>query len=66
MEDKKPMISTGSMLNSSEGLLATGSLAALTSALTSASDWRVQLGCAIGIAVLGSVYVYSRAMAKKA
>jgi|TARA_R100001082_G_scaffold107816_2_gene82215 hypothetical protein len=65
MEKSKPVISPGSMLNSSEGLLSTGALAALTSALSTADDWRIQIAAAAGISVLASVYVFSRAMAKK-
>ena len=64
MEDTKAAVSTGSLLNSSEGILSTGCLASLTSALMSSSDSKVQMAAAIGIAGLGSVYVYSRAMVK--
>lgn len=64
MTEPKPTLSPGSLLNSSEGLLSTGCLAGLTSALTTSSDYRVQVAAAIGIAVLGSVYVYSRGMVK--
>ena len=66
MTDTKPMIQTGSLLNTSEGLLATGVLAALTTALTTNSDWRVQAAAAIGLAILGGAYVISRSMVKKA
>jgi len=68
MTDKapdKPIVSPGSMLNSSEGILSTAGLAALTTALNTGDDYRVKMAAAIGIAVLASVYVYSRAMAKK-
>lgn len=65
MENEKPVISPGSMLNSSEGLLSTAGLAALTTSLSTADDWRIQIACAAGISVLASVYVYSRAMTKK-
>ena len=63
--ESKPVISPGSMLNSSEGLLSTGALAALTTALSTADDWRIQIAAASGISVLARVYVYSRAMVKK-
>ena len=63
--ESKPVISPGSMLNSSEGMLSTGGLAALTSALSTADDWRFQIAAASGSSVLASVYVYSRAMVKK-
>ena len=66
MSDSKPVVSPGSMLNSSEGLLSTAGLAALTTALNTATDARVQMAAAAGISVLASVYVFSRAMAKKA
>jgi len=54
------------MLSTSEGLLSTGALAALTSSLTASSDFRVQIASAIGIALLASVYVHSRASVKAA
>ena len=65
MSDSKPVVSPGSMLNSSEGLLSTAGLEALTTALNTATDARVQMAAAAGISVLASVYVFSRAMAKK-
>ena len=61
----KGMVDPGSMLNSSEGLLSTAGLAALTTALNTATDARVQMAAAAGISVLASVYVFSRAMTKK-
>ena len=64
MTASNPPLSPGSLLNSSEGLLSTGCLAGLPSALTTATDYRVQMAAAIGIAVLGSVYVYTRGMVK--
>jgi len=60
----KPIISPGSMLNSSEGLLSAGGLAALTASLSSSSDWRVQAASAIGISILASVYVWARSRVK--
>ena len=63
--ETKSTISPGSMLNSSEGILSTAGLAALTTALNTGDDHRVQMAAAIGISVLASVYVFSRAMAKK-
>lgn len=60
------IIAPGSMLNSSEGLISTGSLAALTTALTTHADWRVQVAAATGIALLASVYVWSRSAVKRA
>ena len=62
----KPIIAPGSMLNSSEGLISTGSLAALTTALTTTGDWRVQVAAAAGIAVLAAVYVWTRSLVKRA
>tara|TARA_R100001594_G_scaffold35673_1_gene65161 strand:- start:2102 stop:2323 length:222 start_codon:yes stop_codon:yes gene_type:complete len=62
---EKALVSPGSMLNSSEGILSTAGLAALTTALNTGDDYRVQMAAAIGIAVLASVYVFSRAMTKK-
>jgi len=60
----KPMISTGSMLNSSEGLLSTGAMAAFTQQMTTAEDWRVQAAACIGLAVVASAYVVMRSKAK--
>ncbi len=65
MKNDKPMISTGSLLNTSEGLLSTGVLAALTTALTTNPDWRVQAASALGLAILGAAYVLSRGMVKR-
>jgi hypothetical protein len=62
----KPIIAPGSMLNSSEGLISTGSLAALTTSLTTHTDWRVQIASAAGIALLAAVYVWTRATVKRA
>ena len=64
MEEKKPMISTGSMLNSSEGLLSTGALAALTQQLTTTSDPIAQVGIALAIAILAVGYGITRGKAK--
>ena len=65
MKNDKPMISTGSLLNTSEGLLSTGVLAALTTSLTTSPDWRVQAASALGLAILGAAYVLSRGMVKR-
>lgn len=65
MTDSQPMVSTGSLLNTSEGLLSTGVLAALTTSLTTSEDWRVQAASAIGLSILGAAYVVSRTMLKK-
>ena len=62
---EKGMVDPGSMLNSSEGLLSSASLVALTTALNTGDDYRVKMAAAVGISVLASVYVFSRAMAKK-
>ena len=64
MADKKPMISTGSMLNSSEGLLSTGAMAALVQQMTTADDWRVGAAAAIGVAVVAATYAIVRGKAK--
>lgn len=65
-QDKKPMISTGSMLNSSEGILSTGSMAALVQQMTTSDDWRVQAAACIGLALVASVYCVMRGKAKAA
>ena len=64
MADKKPMISTGSMLNSSEGLLSTGAMAALIQQMTTASDWRVAAAASIGLAIVAATYAVVRGKAK--
>lgn len=66
MTDSKPIVTTGSLFNTSEGLLSTAVLAALTTALSTNSDWRVQAACAVGLAILGGAYVLSRSMVKRA
>ncbi len=62
----KPIVSPGSMLNSSEGLLSTGTIAALTTALTTNPDWRVQAAAAIGMAIIAAAYVFTRGRVKAA
>ena len=64
MTQPKPVLQTGSMLNTSEGLITTGALAALTTALTTGTDWRVQAAAALGLSILASAYVLSRARVK--
>ena len=62
--DKEPLIRTGSMLNTGEGLLATSALAALVSVLNSATDWRAQAGIAISVAALVIGYAVVRGRTK--
>ena len=64
MEDKKPMIATGSMLNSSEGLLSTATMAALVQLMTTSNDWRMQMAACVGLATVASVYCVMRCKAK--
>ena len=63
-ETKKPVISPGSMLNSSEGLLSSAAAAALTQQLYSATDWRVQSACALGLALIAATYAVMRSKVK--
>ena len=63
MKDK-PLISPGSMLNSSEGLSMAGINAALVAGLQTSDDFRVQIACAIGMATVTSVYIIMRQRAK--
>ena len=63
-EPKKPMISTGSMLNSSEGLLSTGAMAALVQQMTTSDDWRVKAAACLGLALVAAVYMIGRTKAK--
>jgi|GEM_PF-3524042 len=65
MNEKRPVVNPGSLLNTSEGLLSTASLATLSALLTSTTDWRVQSAAAIGVAIIGAAYVLSRALVKK-
>ena len=62
----KPMIGTGSMLNSSEGLSMAGINTALIACLQSSDDFRVQIACALGMAAVTSVYIIMRSKAKSA
>jgi hypothetical protein len=62
----KALVDPGSMLNTSEGLISTGTLAALTTALTTSTDWRVQMAAALGMAVIAAAYVLSRGKVKSA
>ena len=63
-ETKKPMVSVGSMLNSSEGLLSTGAMAALVQQMTTNDDWRVQAAACLALAIIASVYTIMRQKAK--
>ena len=63
---EKPMISTGSLLNSSEGLSMAGINAAMVAGLQTSDDFRVQMACAIGMAIVTSVYIVMRSKAKSA
>jgi hypothetical protein len=62
----KPMISTGSMLNSSEGLLSTGAMAALVQTMSSSDDWRVQAAACLGLAIVAATYAIVRGQVKAA
>jgi|TARA_R100000479_G_scaffold18298_1_gene6971 hypothetical protein len=64
MADKKPIISPGSMLNTSEGLLSSAAAAALVQQLYSATDWRVQAACALGLSIVATAYAVMRAKVK--
>ena len=63
-KSSKPFVSPGSLLNSSEGLISSAALAALTTSLTTSTEWRVQAASAIGLAILAAAYVISRSMVK--
>ena len=63
MTDSKPILQTGSMLNTSEGLITTGALAALTTALTTGTDWRVQAASAHIFGVNGFALALPNALA---
>ena len=58
-EEKKGMVSPGSLLNSSEGLLSGGAMAALVPAMAS-EDWRVACAACVGIAIIGATYTVMR------
>lgn len=65
-EPKKPIISPGSMFNSSEGLLSTGAMAALVQQMSSATDWRAQGAAAIALAAIAVGYAVVRGRCKAA
>jgi hypothetical protein len=62
-EDKRALIHPGSLLNSSEGLLSGGAMAALIPAMRS-DDWRVACAACLGIAIVGATYCIMRQKAK--
>lgn len=64
MADTKPIISPGSMLNTSEGLLSSAVAAALVQQLYTASDWRVQAACALGLSIVATTYAVMRSKVK--
>jgi hypothetical protein len=64
MDEKKPMVSSGSLFSTSEGWLSTGAMGALTQRMSTAEDWRVQAAACIGLAIVASAYVIMRCKAK--
>ena len=67
MADKKdsgPMISPGSMLNSSEGLLSTGAMAALVQVATTTDSEGTACCACLGLAVVAATYAIVRGKAK--
>jgi hypothetical protein len=64
MDEKKPMMSSGSLFSTSEGWLSTGAMGALTQQMTTAEDWRVQAAASIGLALVACAYVIMRSKAK--
>jgi hypothetical protein len=63
MSDSKPMISTGSMLNSSEGLLSASAMAALAQQMTSSEGWVAAAAC-LGLALVAATYCVMRSKVK--
>ncbi len=64
MSDSKPMISTGSMFNSSEGILSASAAAALVQQMTSSEDWRVQAAACLALALVAATYCIMRSKVK--
>lgn len=64
MSEEKKLVSPGSLLNSSEGLLSGGAMAALVQQATSTDDWRVACAACVGIAIIGATYTVMRQKAK--
>jgi len=63
-DDKKGMVSPGSLLNTSEGLLSGGAMAALVQQMVTSTDWRVQAAACIGLAIIGATYCVMRQKGK--
>ena len=60
----RPLVHTGSLLNSSEGLLSASCAAALTQVATSTdSEWTACCAC-VGLALIACVYMIGRTKAK--
>ena len=59
MDEKKPPISTGSMFKASESWYCLGCNAILASGMADGTEM-VQMACAIGSALVTSVYIYVR------
>jgi hypothetical protein len=65
-ESPRPLVHTGSLLNSSEGILSGSAMAALVQQMTTNDDWRVQAAACIGLAVVAATYAIVRGRAKAA
>jgi len=63
-ETKKPIVSPGSLLNSSEGLTSGGSMAALVGVMQTSDAWQVQACACIGLALVSATYCVMRSKAK--
>ena len=60
----KKMISPGSLVNTSEGLLSGGAMAALVQQMRSSDEAVVQAAACIGLAIVAAVYCVMRQRAK--
>ena len=62
----KPTVSTGSLLNSSEGLTTTGLMGLATTIMMGQSSDQVKMATMVAVAIAVAAYGISRGMAKKA
>lgn len=64
MEEERGILSVGSMFKTSESWYTMIINALLGDTMISSEDWRVQCACAVGAAIVTSIYIMSRARMK--
>ena len=62
--ESKPPLSTGSLFKTSESWYCLGANAILANGMQDGSEM-VQMACAIGAAIVTSIYIYTRSAAKR-